>query len=185
MSDIPTPAPEALAPCPFCGEDKRVSPDGSVNSQAVYCHGCGALGPVRWGELDNKRASIAAWNMRALAQAPPALGEPDKLYEAIKHGDDRHRQWLHAALTAFATGAPIPEPDKPALLAAPHVSREAVAEIVALVGRWRARAKLHRTEPGFFPHGQSSAFNDCAVELEAALSAAFPGEFGKREGRDG
>lgn len=63
--------------------------------------------------------------------------------------------------------------------AAPHVSREAVRSLRTLVETWRARARLHSTEPGFFPHGQSSAFNDCAIELETAL-AAFPGEFGAK-----
>lgn len=32
------------------------------------------------------------------------------LFEAIKHGDEKHQEWLWEAIQAFATGKPIPPP---------------------------------------------------------------------------
>ena len=38
------------------------------------------------------------------------LEEGNRLYEAIKHGDDDHKDWLKEAIEAFIMGWPIPEP---------------------------------------------------------------------------
>lgn len=32
------------------------------------------------------------------------------LYDALKHGDDEHKQWLKEAITAWYDDLPIPEP---------------------------------------------------------------------------
>lgn len=36
-------------------------------------------------------------------------GQALRLYEAIKHGDEKHRAWLFAALHAYFRGEPIPQ----------------------------------------------------------------------------
>lgn len=35
---------------------------------------------------------------------------PNKLYEAIKHGDEEHRKWLKEAIESFFLGKQIPSP---------------------------------------------------------------------------
>lgn len=48
------------------------------------------------------------WDLWQAARRAPAAPVPQGLFEAIEHGDEKHRAWLKAALTAFFAGKPVP-----------------------------------------------------------------------------
>lgn len=41
--------------------------------------------------------------------APPPIRDPEAVYQAMKHGDDIHRDWLREACHALASNLPVPE----------------------------------------------------------------------------
>lgn len=70
---------------------------------------------------------------------PRPAPTPDDLYEALKHGDDVHREWLRDALHAVFEGNPVPEPrqsqPRPAV---PGEAEE--SELISQRDYWEARA---------------------------------------------
>lgn len=55
------------------------------------------------------QSALASWPAGTAMASMPAT--PDKLFEALAHGSERHRAWLKAALEAIANGEPVPKAD--------------------------------------------------------------------------
>ena len=107
MSD-PITTPEALKPCPFCGDSGRLWSDPSHST--AYFAGCGTLdcpGEMYWNE--SKAAVIAAWNRRVPNRITVAEAA-DRLIENLRtflshYADKDARDGYPAMLRAMIADA--------------------------------------------------------------------------------
>jgi hypothetical protein len=68
-------------------------------------HSAAAIDPLR-SFLDHHDIDL----IDVGCQLPPSAPTADQLFEALKHGDDRHRRWLREAIDAVYAGKPVLPP---------------------------------------------------------------------------
>lgn len=175
MNNPPSPADSVtLANGVVTHEEARESARRLINSHFRQEPSARIGIPARPGYDDDLIITRYIEQQQALATQPPpsaatmSVETAAALYDAIKHGDDRHREWLRAALMAFAAGEPLPQPDK----RDPTAPSAAVA---ALVKQWKAAALPNLRSSANFNVGYGRALIECADALTAALAKQEPG----------
>ena len=157
-----------------------------TNHSPMYCERCGT-------ELDRDKKQKAGaplcWEPRTSASAaPPADGvlrdRVTTLYDAIKHGDEIHREWLTEAIDNHFAGLPVP----PARSAVPKATTAPIGEagvraralealkaldaIYDFQGGWAGNGCEHGFKPSKACPNEDCPERKAQILFEAAMAAS-------------
>lgn len=102
-----------LDPATFEGYSKKVE-GGETLTLEESMRAVAELGKLQLAIQTATAPLLAKINLleKTVSHYRRGYGDPaTELFEAIKHGDEKHQAWLKAALTAYYNGQPIPRED--------------------------------------------------------------------------
>lgn len=138
--------PSVDEPCQVCGEDS----DGN-----------GGTSPC----VDTSRGRLIT-KLLAL-KATPSPSRQETLFEAIKHGDQQHQDWLKQAIDDHFAGRPVERPQGKGTkeAARDQALREAMAaQCTGCKASWEYDGKYHRP-----PNGDLESWFECEAKGVRAL----------------